>query len=142
MKLREIMTREVEFVEPNDTLQTAAQKMRDRDIGFLPVYEGDELIGILTDRDLVVRAVAAGMNANTIVGRELVTSPVIYCFEDQDVEEAARLMDQNRIRRLVILRREDNRPAGVVSLGDLAEATNEKTSSKVLQSVSTPVKAH
>lgn len=139
MKVKEVMTRDVEIIQPNDSLQMAAQKMRDRDIGFLPVYEGDELIGVVTDRDLAIRAVAGGMDSKAILGREIVTSPVVYCFDNQDVEEAARLMRQNQIRRLLVLDRSDNRPVGVISLGDLAGSVKETTSEKVLQSVSTPV---
>ena len=136
MKVKEVMTREVEFIHPNDSLQTAAQKMRDRDIGFLPVHEGDELVGVVTDRDIVIRGIEGGMNPDAIVGREMVTSPVIYCFDDQDVEDAARLMRQNQIRRLLVLDRKDNQAVGVVSLGDLAGTVNAKTSGKVLQSIS------
>jgi len=136
MKVKEVMTRDVEFIQPNDSLQTVARKMRDRDIGFLPVYEGNELVGVVTDRDIVIRGIAGDMNPDAIVGREMVTSPVIYCFDDQDVEDAARLMRQNQIRRLIILDRNNNRPVGVVSLGDLAGIVNEKTSGKVLQSIS------
>jgi len=141
VKVKEVMTRNVELVQPNDSLMLAAQKMRDRDIGFLPVYEGDELIGVVTDRDIAVRAIAGGMNPDAILGREIVTSPVVYCFEDQSVEDAARLMSQNQIRRLVILDRNNNQPVGVVSLGDLSGILNEKTSGKVLQSVS-PSESH
>jgi len=136
MKIKEVMTRNVEVVQPNDSLRSAAQKMRDRDIGFLPVSEGGELIGVVTDRDIAVRAIAGGMNPDAILGREIVTSPVVCCFEDQSVEDAARLMSQNQIRRLVILDRSNNQPVGVVSLGDLSGILNEKTSGKVLQSVS------
>src|SRR5688572_16472152 len=136
MKVKEVMTREVEFIQPNDSLQTAAQKMRDRDVGFLPVYEGDELIGVVTDRDIVIRGIVGGMNPDAILGREMVTSPVIYCFDDQDAEEAAGLMRQNQVRRLIVLDRNNNRPVGVVSLGDLAGTVNEKTSGKVLHNIS------
>ena len=136
MKVKEVMTREVEFIHPNDSLQTAAQKMRDRDVGFLPVYEGDELVGVVTDRDIVIRGIVGGMNPDAIVGREMVTSPVIHCFDDQDVEDAAHLMRQNQIRRLIVLDRNNNQLAGVVSLGDLAGTVNDKTSGKVLQGIS------
>ena len=136
MKVKEVMTRNVELVQPNDSLMLAAQKMRDRDIGFLPVSEVGELIGVVTDRDIAVRAIAGGMNPDAILGREIVTSPVVYCFEDQNVEDAARLMSQNQIRRLVILDRNNNQPVGVISLGDLSGILKEKTSGKVLQSVS------
>src|SRR5215207_10068015 len=105
MKLHEVMTKDVETVHPEDTLQTAAKKMRDRNIGFLPVCDGDRLIGVLSDRDLVVRALADGVNSSVFVGRDLVTSPAIYCFDDQSLDEAAKLMHDNQIRRLVILKR-------------------------------------
>ena len=139
MKLQEIMTKDVEVTRPNDTLQTAAQNMRDRDIGFLPVCDGDRLIGVLTDRDVIVRAIAEGMNPNIMIGRDLVTSPAIYCFDDQSVDEAAKLMHDNQIRRLVVLHRGDKRMVGVISLGDLAVNVDDKLSGEVLQSISEPM---
>ena len=138
MKLDEIMTRDVEVIHLNDTLQAAAQKMRDRNIGFLPVCDGDRLIGVLSDRDLIVRALAEGLNSNATVGRDLITSPAIYCFDDQSVDEAAKLMHDNQIRRLVILNRDDKRMVGVISLGDLAVNVDDKLSGDVLQSISEP----
>ena len=138
MKLKEIMTKEVETVHPENTLQEAAQKMRVRDIGFLPVCEGDQFVGVLTDRDIVLRTTAEGMDPNTIIGRDLMTSPVIYCFEDQDVQEAARLMEEHQVRRVVVLSREEDRLAGVVSLGDISRSAAKETSAEVLQSVSEP----
>jgi len=140
MKLKEIMTSNVEVIHPNDTLQTAARKMHDRDIGFLPVCDGDRLIGVMTDRDLITRALADGMDSKAMLGRDLVTSPAIYCFDDQSVDEAAKLMHDNQIRRLVILSR-DKRMVGVVSLGDLAMNIDDKKSGDVLQSVSEPMSA-
>jgi len=137
MKLKEIMTQDVEVIHPDDSLQTAAQKMRDRDIGFLPVCDGDRLVGVVSDRDIIVRVIAEGMEPKAMIGRDLVTAPVIYCFEDQDVDEAARIMQENQIRRLVILNR-DKRLVGVVSLGDLARNRPADRSGEVLQSVSEP----
>lgn len=139
MNLSEIMTSDVEVIHPNDTLQTAAQKMRDRDIGFLPVCDGDRLVGVLTDRDLITRALAEGMESKAMLGRDLLTSPAIYCFDDQSVDEAAKLMHDNQIRRLVVLHRGDKRMVGVVSLGDLAINVDDKMSGEVLQSISEPV---
>lgn len=139
MKLNEIMTSDVEVIHPMDTLQTAAQKMRDRDIGFLPVCDGDRLIGVLTDRDLITRALADGMDAKAMLGRDLATSPAIYCFDDQNIDEAAKLMHDNQIRRLVVLQRGDKRMVGVVSLGDLAINVDDKLTGEVLQSISEPV---
>jgi CBS domain-containing protein len=138
MKLSEIMTREVEIVQPDDTLQVAAQKMRDRDIGFLPVCDGEELMGVLSDRDLTIRALADGMDVNVMLGRDLMTTPAIYCFDDQDVVEAARIMEENQIRRLVVLSRDDKSLVGVISLGDLARNGISDLSGQVLQKVSEP----
>lgn len=137
MKLKEIMTQEVKVIHPDDSLQIAAQKMRDQDIGFLPVCEGDRLVGVVTDRDLVVRVIVDGRDPNAKIGRHLVTAPIIYCFDDQDVEEAEQIMEENQIRRLVILNR-DKRLVGVVSLGDLALTRSADQSGEVLQSVSEP----
>jgi CBS domain-containing protein len=138
MKLKEIMTQDVEIIYPDDSLQTAAQKMRDRDIGFLPVCDGDRLIGVVSDRDIVVRVIAEGRDPKAMMGRNLVSAPVIYCFEDQAVDEAARIMQENQIRRLVILSRGDKRLVRIVSLGDLATKGTADQSGEVLQSVSEP----
>jgi CBS domain-containing protein len=139
MKVKDIMTKEVQVIHPDDSLQAAAQKMSSHDIGFLPVLEADQLVGVITDRDLVLRGIAQGMNSNAILGRELMTSPVIYCFEDQDIKEVAKLMEESQIRRLVILSRPDKRLVGVISLGDLALNSKSDTSAEVLQKVSEPI---
>ena len=138
MKLSEIMTRDVVIMQPDDSLQSAAKKMRDFNIGFLPVCDGDELLGVISDRDLTVRALADGMDVNIMLGRDLMTTPVIYCYEDQDVREAAQIMEENQIRRLVVLSREGKRLVGVVSLGDLARHEPTNRSGQVLKKVSEP----
>ncbi len=138
MKLSEIMTPQVEVIQPDDTLQSAAKKMRDRNIGFLPVCDGETLMGVLSDRDITIRALADGMDASIMLARDLMTTPTIYCFEDQDVSEAARIMAENQIRRLVVLSRDDKRLVGVVSLGDLARSETTDLSGRVLQKVSEP----
>lgn len=138
MKLSEIMTREVVVMQPDDSLHSAAKKMRDRNIGFLPVCDGEELIGVISDRDITIRALANGMDVNIMLGRDLMTTPAIYCFDDQDISEAAKIMEDNQIRRLVVLRREDKGLVGVVSLGDLARHESADRSGQVLQKVSEP----
>lgn len=138
MKLSEIMTTEVEMVQPDDTLQLAARKMRDRDIGFLPVCDGGTLMGVLSDRDLAIRALAEGMDTTVMLSRDLMTTPAIHGYEDQDITEAAKIMEANQIRRLVILSRQDERLVGIVSLGDIARNTSPKLSGEVLQRVSEP----
>jgi CBS domain-containing protein len=124
MVLREIMTTRVEVVHPDATLKEAAQKMKALDVGPIPVCDGDRLQGMLTDRDITVRATAEGRDPNTTKVREVMTPDVVYCFEDQDVREAADIMEEKQIRRLVVLNR-DKRLVGIVSLGDLATQTGD-----------------
>jgi CBS domain-containing protein len=138
MKLSEIMTRDVVVMQPDDSLQSAAKKMRDRNIGFLPVCDGEDLLGVISDRDITIRALADGMDVNIMLGRDLMTAPAIYCYDDQDVSEAAKIMEDNQIRRLVVLSREDKRLVGVVSLGDVARNESADRSGQVLQKVSEP----
>jgi CBS domain-containing protein len=139
MKIKEIMSQDVEVIYSTDSLQTAARKMRDRDIGALPVYDGEHLIGVLSDRDIVVRALVDGMGAGALIGRDLATAPVIYCYEDQDVSDAAQIMQNNRIRRILVLDRKNRQLTGVLALSDLAMNGDDKLSTHVLQSVSEPV---
>ena len=138
MKLSEIMTSDVVVMQPDDSLQSAAKKMRDRNIGFLPVCDGEELIGVISDRDITIRALADGMDVNIMLGRDLMTVPAIYCFDDQDISEAAKIMEENQIRRLVVLSRDEKRLVGVISLGDLARNEPADRSGQVLQKVSEP----
>jgi len=139
MKLKDIMTPKPECIRPDTTLQEAARKMRDLDVGPLPVCgDDDRLAGMITDRDITVRAVAEGKDPTTTRVREVMTQEIIYGFEDQDVEEAARIMQERQVRRLVVLNR-DKRLVGIVSLGDLATETGDREKSgEVLQDVSEP----
>jgi CBS domain-containing protein len=138
MKLTEIMTRDVEVVHPDDSVQVAAQKMRDRDIGFLPVCDGDHIIGVISDRDMAVRVIAEGKDPQTVLSRDLVSKPVAYCYADQEVGDAARLMRDRQIRRLIVLDRDSKRMVGVVSLGDIATNSAEDISGEALQGISLP----
>ena len=138
MKLKEIMTQDVEVIHPDDSLQTAAQKMRERDTGFLPVCDGDRLVGSVTDRDIIVRAMAEGIDPHGMIGQDLMTSPIVYCFDDQEIQEATSLMEANQIRRLPILNRK-KRLVGIVSLGDLAVHTGQsERTGETLKEVSRP----
>src|SRR5215211_3917695 len=138
MKISEIMTQDVIVIQPDDSLQSAAKKMRDLNIGFLPVCDGENLLGVISDRDITIRALADGMDVSIMLGRDLMTTPAIYCFDDQDSSEAANIMEENQIRRLVVLGREDKRLVGVISLGDLARNETADRSGQVLQKVSEP----
>src|SRR5437868_13879368 len=112
MLIKDIMTRHVECVSPENTVQDAARKMRDLDVGPLPVCDNDRLAGLLTDRDITVRATAEGKIPARTKVRDVMTPEVVYCFEDDDVAEAARLMDEKQIRRLLVLNR-DKRLVGI-----------------------------
>jgi CBS domain-containing protein len=138
MQLKEIMTREVNVIPPEATLKKAAEKMKNLDVGPLPVCDGEWLVGMLTDRDIIIRAVAAGRDPSTTKVRDVMTPEVVYCFEDQNVEEAAQLMEENQIRRLPVLNR-NKWLVGIVSLGDLAVDTGDRQLvGKVLEQVSEP----
>ena len=125
MKIREIMTKQVETVSPDTSLTEAARMMRDADIGFLPVGESDRLVGTLTDRDIAVRAVADGKDPNSAKVRDAMSAGTEYVFDDQDTAEAATIMSEKQIRRLPVMSRDGNRLVGVVALGDLATKTND-----------------
>ena len=138
MQLKHVMTSNVEVIHPDASLQDAAKKMRELDVGSLPVCDGQRLVGTLTDRDITVRAVAEGRDPTATPVRGSMTPEVVYCFEDQAVEEAAKLMKQKQIRRLPVINR-DKRLVGIVSLGDLAVDTgNERMAGETLSKVSEP----
>jgi CBS domain-containing protein len=120
-------------------LQEAAQMMRDLDVGPLPVCgDNDRLQGIITDRDIVVRAIADGRDPKKVRVQDVMSPNILYCFEDQGVDEAAQLMQGRQVRRLVVLNR-DKRLVGIVSLGDLATKTRDKSmSGETLEQVSEP----
>lgn len=138
MKLKDIMTREVEVVHPEAPLQEAARKMKDLDVGSIPVCDGDRLVGMVTDRDIAIRAVSEGRDPRSTPVQAVMTPKVMYCFDDQDVEEAARVMADKQIRRLPVLNRE-KRLVGIVSLGDVSVDTGDKRlSGKTLEEISNP----
>lgn len=127
MQVNEVMSRTVDLVNPGMKIREAAMFMRDDNIGALPVGENDRLVGMITDRDIAVRAVAEGKSSTTTIGK-IMSEKVYYCFEDNDVAEAGRLMAKHQVRRLPVLNRE-KRLVGIVAMADLArkdgEATNE-----------------
>ena len=126
MQLKEFINYRVEVVHPNDTLQQAAEKMRDLDVGAMPVCEEQRLIGIITDRDITVRATAVGQDPTKTEVRDVMTPEIVYCLETASVEEAARTMQENQIRRLFVLN-ENEELVGITSLGELATVTQDRT---------------
>jgi CBS domain-containing protein len=138
MQLREVMTPDVEVIGSNIRLKDAAAKMKELDVGLMPVCDGEKLRGLLTDRDITVRATAEGRDPLKTKVSEIMSADVVFCFEDQDVEEAINLMEVKQIRRMPILDR-DKRLVGIVSLGDIAVRTgDQKLTGETLREVSEP----
>jgi CBS domain-containing protein len=138
MLVRDIMTRDVRLLAPHSTLQEAARQMRDDNIGSLPVADGDRLVGYVTDRDLVVRGLAEGFPADTHI-HDVMTEQVLYCFEDEEVEDVAANMAHNQVRRLPVISR-DKRLVGIVALGDLATKAADASAEDALEGVSKPTR--
>jgi CBS domain-containing protein len=137
MKVSEIMTPEARCVPPDASLATAAGMMRDLDVGGLPVCDHDRLAGMITDRDIAIRAVAESRNPADTPVRAVMSPEIVYAFEDQELEEVARLMEVKQIRRLPVLNRE-KRLVGIVSLGDMATEGGIQLSGEALKEISQP----
>jgi CBS domain-containing protein len=134
--ISEVMTRGVEVIRPDESLQRAAQLMDELNVGALPVCEGKELVGMITDRDITVRATAAGMEPGTHCVSEVMTEQTRWCTEDQSTEDVMKQMGDVQIRRLPVLNAQ-REIVGIVSLGDLATRTSRHTD-EVLRDVSWP----
>lgn len=119
MRVQEIMTRNAEIIDPNMAIREAARMMRADNLGALPVGENDRLIGMVTDRDIVMRAVAEDRPSGATSVRDVMSERIYYCFEDDDIDTAAEVMADHQIRRLPVLNR-DKRLVGMVTLADLA----------------------
>lgn len=124
MQIQQIMTRNVDIADPSMTIRDVAQRMRDENIGSLPVGENDQLVGMVTDRDIVVRGVAEDKAGGTTSVRDVMSEGVFYCFEDEDTQKAAEVMAEHQVHRLPILNR-DKRLVGIVALADLGRSEGE-----------------
>lgn len=138
MNVKQIMTGGVEMIDANATMADAAKKMRELDVGFIPVTSDGNIAGVLTDRDIVVRGVAEGMEPSSAKVSDIISSEVIMAYDDESVEDVEKRMADNKIRRIVVISRDDE-PVGVISLGDLAVQYDEKKAGHTLEEVSTPV---
>jgi len=139
-QVREVMTRKVEVIRPDTALRDGAAKMADLDVGVLPVCDGDRLVGMLTDRDIAIRAVARGSDPSTPV-REIMSTTVRYAFEDEPIERVREQMTRHKIRRLPVLDA-NRRLIGIVSLGDLATEADIGRAGDVLEEVSAARATH
>ena len=136
----EVMTTNVKIAGPDQTLQQVAGMMADLDAGVIPVRDNDRLIGMVTDRDIVVRAVAQGLPPDTQV-RQVMTKEIKYCFDDDNVEEVARNMADIKVRRLPVINH-DKRLVGIFSLGDMAVADGPDNAGVALCGISEPGGEH
>jgi CBS domain-containing protein len=141
MKVREAMTRDVRLARPNQSIREIARLMAELDIGAVPVEENDRLVGMITDRDIAVRAVAEGRGPDTKVS-DVMSRDIKYCYEDQSIDEVTRNMGDIRVRRLPVVNR-DKRLVGILSLGDLAiDATAQDEAGEALGGISRPGGQH
>jgi len=137
MQIKDIMTRQVDLVEPDLPIADAARLMKQQEIGALPIGQGDKLIGMITDRDIVVRAVAEDRDPKATPVREAMSDGPFYCFDDQETGEVAANMGEQHIRRLPVVNR-DKRLVGIVSLGDLSISGADKAAAQALGEISSP----
>ncbi len=140
MRVSEAMTRDVTLISDDQSICDAARLMAERDTGALPVARDDRLVGVITDRDIAVRAVAEHLSPDTPV-REVMSGQVLYCFEDEAIEHVAANMGEQRVRRLPVLNRA-KRLVGILSVGDLARATKPATTGKAVAAISEPGGKH
>lgn len=136
-RVKEVMTRPVVTVRPDDTLQAAAKRMSECDIGPLPVVDGEVVVGILTDRDITVRAVAAGCDPTSTTVRQAMSTDLVCCQAEEDLQNAVERMEEAEVRRLPVIDRNKNL-VGMIALADVARNAGEKITAQALRGVSQP----
>jgi CBS domain-containing protein len=135
MKVKDVMHKGAEWVTPQTALADVAKKMRDLDIGAIPVGENDRLIGMVTDRDITCRGVANGGDCSKLTAWDVMSKGIIYCNDTEDLEDALRIMEQKQVRRLPVIN-DKKRMVGMLSLGDIAHAASHELSGEVTAAVS------
>lgn len=141
MLIKDVMTPHAEWIASDSTLREVARKMRDNNIGCLPVGENDRLIGMIADRDIACRAVAEGLDPKTTKAKDVMSNGITYCFDDQTDDEAATLMESKSIHHLPVLSRK-KRIVGILSMGDLALRSSKKVGEKVMHMASRDASRH
>lgn len=140
MKVSDAMSRDVAVASPTESIRNVAKIMAKIDAGSLPVGENDRLVGMITDRDIAIRAVAQGKAPTTKV-RDIMSEEVLYCYDDQDLDEVAKNMSEMKIRRLPVVNR-DKRLVGIISLGDLARNEDARQTGETVSHISEPGGQH
>ena len=135
MKVKDMMHKGVECVSPDTAINLIAKKMRDLDVGAIPVAANGKLVGMVTDRDITIRCVVGNETMSSIKAKDVMTSDVIYCRDNEDVEDAVRIMEGKQVRRLPVLN-EAMQMVGMVSLGDLSHALPRDLTGEVAKAVS------
>jgi CBS domain-containing protein len=135
MKVKKAMHKGAEWIPPETPLAKAAKKMRELDVGSLPVGEKDRLIGMVTDRDITCRAVANGRDIGKLTARDVMTKGIVYCRNNEDLDDALRVMESKKIRRLPVID-ENKRMVGMLSLGDVSHAASHELSGELMSAVS------
>lgn len=131
MQVREVMTADVHWIPPDTTVQEAARRMREKNVGALPIGENDRLIGMVTDRDIVTRILPERGDVSSTTVKEAMSEKLLYCFEDQTLEDVAGNMGEHHVRRLPVLNRE-KRLVGIISLDDIAKGGAREAAGKAL----------
>lgn len=134
MKVREAMHRGAKWVSPETTVPELARLMREHDIGAIPIGDNDRLVGMVTDRDIVCRALADGRDPKTITARQIMTPGIVFCRDEEELDDAARIMEEKQIRRLPVIDG-NKRMVGFLSLGDVAESGSRDLGGEVLHAV-------
>ncbi|HWE21315.1 MAG TPA: CBS domain-containing protein [Hyphomicrobiaceae bacterium] len=135
MMVKDVMHKGAEWVAPQTPVSDVARKMRDLDIGAIPVGENDRLIGMVTDRDIACRAVANGKDPGKVTARDVMSKGIFYCNDTEDLEDALRIMEQKQVRRLPVIN-DKKRMVGMLALGDVADAASHELSGEVIAAVS------
>ena len=138
MQVKKLMTQDARYIPAGSTLRQAAQEMKKLDCGFLPIghADGEKLQGVVTDRDIVLRGVAKGLDPDAAAVEEVKSDKVLYCFKDDDIDSAGRSMQQNQVYRLVVLdNKEDKRMCGIVTLGDVIRSGQKDLAGKTASAV-------
>jgi CBS domain-containing protein len=134
MKVKDAMHKGVEWVAPDTPVSEIARRMRDKDIGAVPVGENDRLVGMVTDRDIACRAVAAGKDLSKTSARDIMTKGIVYCRDTEELDDALRIMEQKKLRRLPVIN-EKKRMVGMLSLGDIAHSATHELTGEVVSAV-------
>jgi CBS domain-containing protein len=134
MKVKDAMHKGCEWVGPDMTLAEVAKKMRDLDVGAIPIGKSDKLVGMVTDRDIACRGVAEGKDCSKLKAGDVMTKGIIYCSESEELDDALRIMEQKKIRRLPVLN-DKKRMVGMLSLGDISRAASHELTGEVMSAV-------